>query len=118
MPRIPTSGLNSAVVAAGMTPGTTYYLSAHSADPGTTGASELSGGGYARQAIVFGTATGGAIANNAAISIPNAGTTAVTHFGVWSASTGGTYLGGFPLASSVTAASISVAAGAVTLTAS
>ena len=26
MPRIPTSGLNSAVVAAGMTPGTTYYL--------------------------------------------------------------------------------------------
>ena len=47
MPRIPTSGLNSAVAAAGMTPGTTYYLSAHSADPGTTGASELSGGGYA-----------------------------------------------------------------------
>ena len=41
MPRIPTSGLNTAVAAAGMTPGTTYYLSAHSADPGTTGASEL-----------------------------------------------------------------------------
>ncbi len=118
MPRIPTSGLNSAVVAAGMTPGTTYYLSAHSADPGTTGASELSGGGYARQAIVFGSASGGVIANNAAITIPNAGSTAVTYFGVWSASSAGTYLGGFVLASPVTAASISVAAGAFTLTAS
>lgn len=117
MPRIPTSGLNTAVAAAGMTPGTTYYLSAHSADPGTTGASELSGGGYARQAIVFGSASGGVIANNAAISIPNSGLTAVNHFGVWSASTAGTYLGGFVLASPVTAASISAAAGAVTLTA-
>ena len=37
MPRIPTAGLNTAVAAAGMTPGTTYYLSAHSADPGTSG---------------------------------------------------------------------------------
>lgn len=118
MPRIPTSGLNTAVAAAGMTPGTTYYLSAHSADPGTTGASELSGGGYARQAIVFGTASGSVIANNAAISIPTSGATAVNHFGVWSASTAGTYLGGFVLASPVTAASISVAVGAVTLTAS
>ena len=118
MPRIPTSGLNTAVVAAGITPGTTYYLSAHSADPGATGASELSGGGYARQSIVFGTATAGVIASNAAITIPNAGSTAVTHFGVWSASTGGTYLGGFLLASSVTAASIVVPSGAVTLTAS
>lgn len=117
MPRIPTSGLNSAVAAAGITPGTTYYLSAHSADPNTSGASELSGGGYARQAIVFGTATAGVIASNAAITIPNSGSTAVTHFGVWSASTGGTYLGGFPLASSVTAASIQVPSGAVTLTA-
>ena len=59
MPRIPTAGLNAAVAAA-IVPGTTYYLSAHSADPGTTGASELSGGGYARQAIVFGSASGGA----------------------------------------------------------
>ena len=104
MPRIPTSGLNTAVAAAGMTPGTTYYLSAHSADPGTTG--------------VFGSASGGVIANNAAITIPNAGSTAVSYFGVWSASTAGTYLGGFVLASPVTAASISVAAGALTLTAS
>ena len=117
MPRIPTAGLNAAVAAA-IVPGTTYYLSAHSADPGTTGASELSGGGYARQAIVFGSPSGGAIANNAAIAIPNAGSTAVNHLGVWSASTAGTYLGGLVLASPVTAASISVAVGAAAFTAS
>ena len=56
MARIPTAGLNAAIAAA-IVPGTTYYLSLHSADPGTTGASEFSGGTYARQAIVFGSAT-------------------------------------------------------------
>ena len=117
MPRIPTAGLNAAVAAA-IVPGTTYYLSAHSADPGTTGASELSGGGYARQTIVFGSASGGVVSNNAAIAIPTSGATAVSHFGVWSASTAGTYLGGLLLASPVTAASISVAVGAAAFTAS
>lgn len=117
MARIPTAGLNAAIEAA-IVPATTYYLSLHSADPGTTGASELSGGGYARQAIVFGAATGGAVASNAAITVPNAGTVPVTHVGIWSASTAGTYMGGAALASSVTAASISFASGAVTFTAS
>lgn len=117
MARIATSQLNAAVAAA-LVPGTTYYLSLHSADPGTTGASEFSGGGYVRQAIVFGSASGGVIANNASISVPNAGTTAATHFGIWTASTSGTYYVGGALASSTTAASITFASGAVTLTAS
>jgi len=117
MARFATSPLNAAVAAA-LVPGTTYYLSLHSADVGTTGANEFSGGGYARQAIVFGSASGGAIANNASISVPNAGSTAATFFGVWSAVSAGTYLGGGALTASTTAASITFAVGAITITAS
>jgi len=117
MARIATSQLNAAIAAA-LVPGTTYYLSLHSADPGTTGASEFSGGTYARQAIVFGSASSGAIASNAAIAVPNAGSTAATHIGIWTASTAGTYYAGAALASSVTAASITFASGAITFTAS
>lgn len=117
MPRIPAAGLEAAVSAV-LVPGTTYYLSLHSADPGTTGASELTGGGYARQAIVFAAgAVDGSIASNASQTVPNAGTTAATYLGIWSAATAGTYVGGAPLASSVTAASIVFATGAVTFTA-
>jgi hypothetical protein len=111
MARLPVAGENAAIAAV-LVPGTTYYLSLHSADPGTTGASELSGGGYARQAIVFTTASGGAESNTAAVTVPNAGTTAATHIGVWSAATAGTYVIGAPLGSSVTASSIAFAIGA------
>jgi hypothetical protein len=93
--------------------GTTYYLSLHSATPGTTGASEFSGGGYTRQAIVFSTWSSGATANNAAIAVPNAGSTSATYVGVWTAVTAGTYIGGMAMASGVTAASITFAIGAV-----
>lgn len=116
MARFPAATLNSAIAAA-LVPGTTYYLSLHSADPVTTGASELSGGTYARQAIVFGAASGGQIANNAAITSPNAGTVSVTYVGIWSTLTVGTYLGGLPMGSPVTAAAIAFASGAVTVTA-
>jgi hypothetical protein len=112
MARFSTAELNAA--GAGVfAPGTTYYLSLHSADPGTTGASEFSGGSYARQAIVFSTWTAGATGNNAAIAVPNAGTTAATYVGIWTAATAGTYLGGLPLASAVTSTSVTFAIGAI-----
>jgi len=117
MARIPTAPLNAAIAAA-LVPATTYYLSLHSADPGTTGASELSGGGYTRQAIVFGAASGGAVASNAVITVPNAGSVAATYIGVWTAVSAGTYMAGAAMGSSVTAASIQFASGAVTFTAS
>lgn len=116
MALFPTATLNADV--AGLpVPGTTYYLSLHSATPGTTGASELAGGGYARQAIVFGAASGGVIASNATITVPNAGTVAATYVGIWSAVTAGTYIGGLLMGSAVTAASIQFASGGVTITA-
>jgi hypothetical protein len=116
MARFPAATLNAAGNAA-LVAGTTYYLSLHSADPLTTGANEFTGGGYVRQAIVFATWASGATSNNAAIAVPNAGTTAATYVGIWSASTAGTYLGGLAMASGVTAASVAFAIGAVAPTA-
>ena len=93
------------------------YVSFHSASPGTTGASEMSGGGYARQACSWNAASGGSMTNSSALTFSTNGT-AVTHIGTWSASTGGTYAVGAALASSVSAASVTVAAGAISLSVS
>src|ERR1019366_1962780 len=78
---------------------TVYYLSLHTATTGTTGAAEVTGGSYARQAITFG-ATSGA-------TKVSAGTDAAQSFtdmpveaggcpyaGIWTLASGGTFLGG------------------------
>lgn len=71
------------------------FASLHTADPGTTGTSEVSGGSpaYARKAITWNAASGGGLDNNAnpVFDVP-AGTT-VTHFGLWSLVSGGTFYG-------------------------
>lgn len=46
---------------------TVTHASLHTAHPGTTGASEVSGGSYARKSIVVNVASGGARAQNAAL---------------------------------------------------
>lgn len=76
---------------------TNIYASLHSADPATTGASELSGGAYAR--VVHNTwnaASGGSATNSGTISFPQATAdwTPTTHFGLWDAATAGNFLGG------------------------
>lgn len=75
------------------------FISLHSADPGTTGASELSGSGYARQAIAFSTGASQAIHNNALITFgPASGDwSAATYYGLWSAITAGTFRSGAAL---------------------
>lgn len=76
------------------------FASMHTADPGTTGANEVSGGvpAYARKAISWNPATAGNLDNNAnpVFDIPSA--TTVTHVGLWSAVTGGTFYGSFDIA--------------------
>ncbi|QLF84005.1 hypothetical protein SEA_UPYO_26 [Gordonia phage Upyo] len=69
------------------------YISAHTADPGTTGANEVAAGpDYNRVQATFPTgAAGSGTAPQVSIPIP-AGVT-VTHIGVWSAATGGTFIG-------------------------
>jgi hypothetical protein len=85
-------GRNAMLDGAGWPPG---FISAHTADPGENGASEVSGGSpaYARKAITFAAADGGvkAASNQPVLDIP-AGTT-VAYLGLWSLATGGVFLG-------------------------
>ena len=72
------------------------YISAHTADPGSSGANEVSGGSYARQLTTFAAATGsGPVTRTGTqVTIPMpSGATTVTHYGQWSAVSGGTFGG-------------------------
>lgn len=109
MVRLSTSGATDAL--AGLLAGT-LYISLHSADPGTTGASEIADAGYARQSSTF---TAGA--NTGALAWTTTGTS-VPYIGVWSAVTAGTYKCGLALSGTVSAASITAAASALAFTAS
>lgn len=95
MALLSTTAENTAIAAI-FVPGTTYYLSLHSATPGTTGTNEISGGSYARQSLVFGSASSGSEASSTSqtfSSLP-AESSGMPYFGIWSAATGGTYIGG------------------------
>ena len=74
------------------------YMSLHTATPGTTGASEVTGGPYARQAVTWDPATGKVATATQVVFDVAAGT--YTHGGYWTAATGGTFLGGNPLGAS------------------
>lgn len=76
------------------------YISLHTADPGTTGTSEATGGGYARKQTTWtGGATDGSVPGSQ-VTIDAAAAT-YTHMGIWSAVSAGTFVGGLPLSSSV-----------------
>lgn len=72
---------------------TNLHLSLHTANPGATGASEVTGGGYARQPATFSAAASGArnLSADRPFSVP-AGAT-VAFVGYWDALTGGNFLG-------------------------
>jgi len=98
--------LNAALRGATLT-GITPRVSLHTADPGLTGANEVTGDAYARQAATFGApATGGTgrqVANSAAVtfaSLDSATSRTVTHAGVWDAATLGNFLYRIDLAAS------------------
>lgn len=93
------------------------FVSLHTADPGTTGASETSGGSYARQACSWNAAASRAKTNSSALTFSTTGASAMTHFGTASAVSAGTFGISGALTSSVTATSITVAAGALSLSA-
>lgn len=92
--------------------GGTIYASLHTADPGKTGASEATGVGRVQiltggwNAAVADGGTGGRLQDNAADVDFGTSTAAetYTHFGFWDASSGGTFLGGASLTSSVAVA--------------
>lgn len=77
---------------------TSWYVSLHTAAPGTTGANELTSAaatGYARQSLGSAglTVASGAASNAAAITFVAGGTwPAVTYMGLWDAASGGNFL--------------------------
>lgn len=73
------------------------FVSLHTADPGTTGANEVSGGSYARKAASYATASGSSKPSSNAQAFPVPPATTVSHFGLWSAASGGVFYGGGPL---------------------
>jgi hypothetical protein len=95
--------LPNAQIAAGLdaqfVAGTVYYLSLHTATTGTTGAAEVTGGSYVRQAITFAATSGatkissGADAAQSFTGMP-AEAGGCPYAGVWTLATGGTFLGG------------------------
>jgi hypothetical protein len=90
------------------------WVSLHTGNPGTTGASEVSGGSYARVRVnqngstspYWNTAASAAMTNNGAITFPEGGgDAAVTHFGLWTATSAGTFIRGGALDTGFTYAS-------------
>jgi len=92
------------------------FASCHTASPGTTGASEYSG--VTRLAETWNAASSGAKTNSGTLSFTTSGATPVTDFGFWSLVTAGVFGIGAHLSSPVTAVTITVAAGAISLAAS
>jgi hypothetical protein len=93
MPDLGTGIANEALTGI-FTPGVTYMLSLHSTDPSSTGANELSGGGYARQAITFTSPVGGVMTSVASQRFSNVPAAAIIYLGLWSAA--GAYMIGNP----------------------
>ena len=71
------------------------FVSLLTDDPGTNGASEVTGGtpAYARKAMTWGAADGGAMAHSAAPTFDVPSGTTVKYVGLFSASTSGTFYG-------------------------
>lgn len=80
------------------------YASLHTASPGTTGVNEVTGGSpaYARKSITWNSASSGNLDNNANPVFDVPASTTVSHFGLWSAVTTGTFYGGDVLSASET----------------
>jgi len=71
------------------------FVSLHTADPGASGTSEVSGGSpaYARKAITWTAASASATSNSAQIVFDVPTSTTIRYLGYWSASTSGTFYG-------------------------
>lgn len=103
--------------AAQPTPSTTNtWVSLHTADPGTTGASEYAG--VTRIQYSVGSPSAGSITNTATATFTTSGATAVPYIGSYDAVTAGNYRIGAALTTPVTAVTIVFAIGAITFSCS
>jgi hypothetical protein len=73
------------------------FISLHTADPGSNGASEVTGGAYTREQTDWPAPANASVTGSAVTLDVPAGTT-ITHWGLWKqAGPGGTFLYGAPL---------------------
>lgn len=70
------------------------FASLHTADPGSTGASEIVGGSYTRESVTWGTASGGSKTFTLTVTFQIPAGTTFSYFGFWSAVSAGTWRGG------------------------
>lgn len=77
------------------------WISLHTADPSTTGASEATGGSYARQQSTFGASSAG-VATGSEVTFTGLVAATYNFFGQWSAVTAGTFRHGNVLTPSMT----------------
>lgn len=111
MSRAPAASSQKAIQAI-LPAATTFYLDLSNTDPGTTGATGLATTRQAYTPSAGTLAVPSVVSNTNAITVPTAGTTAANYAMLYDAATGGNYIIGAPLASAVTASSISFAVGA------
>ncbi|CRK59090.1 Phage protein [Alloactinosynnema sp. L-07] len=77
------------------------WITLHTADPGTTGASEVAGGAYTREQTTWAAFAGGSrVGSQVTFDVP-AGVT-ITHWGIRTAASGGTFYYGGTLSASET----------------
>jgi hypothetical protein len=82
---------------------TSLFLSIHTGDPGDSGASEYTAySGGLRPSISFGAAASATATSAAQIDYTAMGSTTITHVGLWTANTGGTFKGGGSLSTAKT----------------
>ncbi len=79
------------------------HFSLHTADPGGTGTSEVTGGSpaYARKAVTWAAASGGSKAINGTMPVFDVPACTVAWVGAWSAITSGTWLASFDVTDEV-----------------
>ena len=101
---------------------TTLYLALHTADPTDAGGNEISGNGYARQTISFGTVSSNTATSNATVTFPACTGSPwgnITHCSIHTASTSGTMVCSSALTTSKNIAVgdiLSVSSGSITVT--
>lgn len=95
-----------------------WYLDLSNTDPGTAGATGLATTRQTFTASAGTAAIPSVVSNTNAITVPTSGATAALYTQIYDAATAGNYRIGAALASSVTAASITFAIGAVQFSAS
>lgn len=108
--------LNQALDAVSGTAATVNYVafaSCHTAAPNNAGSNEYAG--VTRQAETWNAGSTHAKTNAGALSFTTSGSTAVTDIGTWTLVSAGVFGIGIHLSSSVTATTITVAAGALNL---